>query len=523
MSAARTAVVPERVRTFTHKMEGSVLPARRTLLDLRHDLGQPSSFLESPGGIRESWSGLREFHDIPRPWRPASGKCCDVVEQMGELLMHAPEVTAITAEICSASEFAREQQEADQLTVARRTLDRRAPAMAGEHRAHTTAPVFNDEEKRARATTQVRKVARERYRFDVGGLAFWAGCDSATTLISRARHVGISWACRTERATEPEAIRAELRPVGVGCKTEIVRKRSLSSTSSDYTRSPGDRGHPGLRIRSGPDFVLCRSGNSGRGMELLHGRGVRRLRKRRDLADHARVVLVHAPHMCARTAVVPEVRVHSEFTRVRQIDRRVLLAHWTRWDRLHTSGGHHLSATAGAVSGNACAASGELLTHGQVLHLLERRGVQLVWKWRDVSDQLPCFLVHAPDVTARATVIVSARAVAQGRQKLDQLTVARSTLRDRRHGKTLESLQPPAKAPALMLRADTTAPVFHDEEKRARATTQIHKVAREGYRFDGGGSAFSAGYDRATTLVAGARHVGDLIGLPHGTCQLSHQ
>ena len=198
MSAARTAVVPERVRPFTHKMEGSVLPARWTLLDLRHDLGQPSSFLESPGGIRESWSGLREFHDIPRPWRPASGKCCDVVEQMGELLMHAPEVTAITAEICTASEFAREQQEADQLTVARRTLDRRAPAMAGEHRAHTTAPVFNDKEKRARATTQVRKVARERYRFDVGGLAFWAWCDSATTLVAGVRHVGNSCLLSTE-------------------------------------------------------------------------------------------------------------------------------------------------------------------------------------------------------------------------------------------------------------------------------------------------------------------------------------
>jgi len=56
MSAVRTRVVPERVRTLTHKTEGPVLPARWTLLDLRHDLGQPSSFLESSGGIRESWS-----------------------------------------------------------------------------------------------------------------------------------------------------------------------------------------------------------------------------------------------------------------------------------------------------------------------------------------------------------------------------------------------------------------------------------------------------------------------------------
>jgi len=76
------------------------------------------------------------------------------------------------------------------------------------------------------------------------------------------------------------------------------------------------------------------------------------------------------------------------------------------------------------------------------------------------------------------------------------------------------------KDPALMVRADTTAPVFNDEEKRARATTQVHKVAREGYRFDVGGLAFWAGCDRPTTLVAGARHVGSF---PHGMCQLSHR
>jgi len=57
-------------------------------------------------------------------------------------------------------------------------------------RADTNAPVFNDEEKRARATTQVHEVARESYRFDVGGLAFWAGCDRATTLVAWVRHVG---------------------------------------------------------------------------------------------------------------------------------------------------------------------------------------------------------------------------------------------------------------------------------------------------------------------------------------------
>ncbi len=62
--------------------------------------------------------------------------------------------------------------------------------------------------------------------------------------------------------------------------------------------------------------------------------------------------------------------------------------------------------------------------------------------------------------------------------------------------------------PALMLRADTNAPVFNDEEKRARATTQVHEVARESYRFDVGGLTFWAGCDRATTLVAWVRHVG---------------
>ena len=62
-------------------------------------------------------------------------------------------------------------------------------------------------------------------------------------------------------------------------------------------------------------------------------------------------------------------------------------------------------------------------------------GVQLVWKWRDVFDQLPGLLVHAPDVAAVATVVVNARAFAEGRQEPDPLTVvARWTVRDGRHG-----------------------------------------------------------------------------------------
>ena len=65
-----------------------------------------------------------------------------------------------------------------------------------------------------------------------------------------------------------------------------------------------------------------------------------------------------------------------------------------------------------------------------------------------------------------------------------------------------------AKDPALMIRADTTAPIFNDVEKHARATTQVHKVARGGYSSDVGTFAFWAGCNSATTLFAGARHVG---------------
>ena len=63
------------------------------------------------------------------------------------------------------------------------------------------------------------------------------------------------------------------------------------------------------------------------------------------------------------------------------------------------------------------------------------------------------------------------------------------------------------KHPALVLAADATAPVVNDEEKIARLTTQAHKTARDGYRFDIGTLAIWAGCDRATTLVAGVRHV----------------
>ena len=87
-------------------------------------------------------------------------------------------------------------------------------------RADTTAPVVNDEEKLARATTQVHKVAREGYRFDVGRFAIWAGCDRATTLVAGAQHVGTHPARNVP--AQPQAIRAKLRGVGAGCKAEVV-------------------------------------------------------------------------------------------------------------------------------------------------------------------------------------------------------------------------------------------------------------------------------------------------------------
>ena len=225
------------------------------------------------------------------------------------------------------------------------------------------------------------------------------------------------------------------------------------------------------------------------------------------MADHSWLVLVNTPHMSARTAVVAEVRVRI-LSYVRQIDARVLRA--ARW------------------------AIGYCCHVGQVL--LQQRGVQFVWKCRDVVDQIRVFFVHGPDVPALGTtVVVSAGQFARERQRPARSTVTRWTGRDRDHGwgtthypsemavalsgnsRTAISvsavsgrrpLRYLAKDPALMIRADSTAPVFNDEEKLAHATTQAHKAARDGYRFDVGTFAIWAGCDRATTLVAGARHVG---------------
>ena len=115
---------------------------------------------------------------------------------------------------------------------------------------------------------------------------------------------------------------------------------------------------------------------------------------------------MNTPHMSARTAVVAEVRVRI-LSDVRQIVSRVLRA--------------------------ARRAIGYCFHDGQVL--LQQRGVQFVWKWRDVVDQIRAFFVHGPDVPALGTaVVVSARQFARERQKLARRTVTRWTVRDRDHG-----------------------------------------------------------------------------------------
>jgi hypothetical protein len=89
-------------------------------------------------------------------------------------------------------------------------------------RADDTAPVFNDEEIRARATAQVHKVAREDDRCDVGTCAVWAGCGQAITLFAGARHVGMSSFPARNVPADPQTIRAKLRAVGTGCYVEVV-------------------------------------------------------------------------------------------------------------------------------------------------------------------------------------------------------------------------------------------------------------------------------------------------------------
>ena len=176
------------------------------------------------------------------------------------------------------------------------------------------------------------------------------------------------------------------------------------------------------------------------------------------------------------------------------------------------------------------------LVANRLLVPIHGRGGWGFGKWRDVVDQLRAFFAHGPDVPALGTAeVVSARQFARGRQKPARRTVTRWTVRGHGWGTThnpsemavrairefpyrnqclcsKRSETPPllAKDLTLMIRSDTTAPVFNDEEKLARATTQAHKVARDGYHVEVGAFAIWAGCDRAITMVAGAQHVGVL-------------
>jgi hypothetical protein len=133
---------------------------------------------------------------------------------------------------------------------------------------------------------------------------------------------------------------------------------------------------------------------------------------------------------------------------------------------------------------------------------------------RDVEDRSVAAITGSSTRSLIAEVLNRIEATWPGPAREMERVVIESRVR-----KFPETRSLPAKDPALMLRTDTTAPVFNDEEKRARATTQEHKVARDRYRFDEGGLAFWAGCDGAITLVVGAQHAGSF---PHGICQLSH-
>ena len=72
---------------------------------------------------------------------------------------------------------------------------------------------------------------------------------------------------------------------------------------------------------------------------------------------------------------------------------------------------------------------------GRGRKLLHGRGLWLLRKWRDVVDKFGVVFVYTPDVAAPGTaVVVNARLFAHGPQKPGQLTLARRTLRDLRHG-----------------------------------------------------------------------------------------
>ena len=77
-------------------------------------------------------------------------------------------------------------------------------------------------------------------------------------------------------------------------------------------------------------------------------------------------------------------------------------------------------------------------------------------------------------------------------------------------------------SPADSTGLPSRAPVFNDEEKRAGATTQVDKVAREGYCFYVAVWHFGQGVTGRPPCSLGLGMLG-LRRFPHGMCQLSHK
>ena len=65
---------------------------------------------------------------------------------------------------------------------------------------------------------------------------------------------------------------------------------------------------------------------------------------------------------------------------------------------------------------------------------------RLLAKWCDVADQFRCVSVRGPDVAARATVVVNEGV--SHRQKTDDFTIARWTLRDYCHRSNRRTSRP---------------------------------------------------------------------------------
>ena len=178
-------------------------------------------------------------------------------------------------------------------------------------RADTTAPVVNDEEKRARVTTQVHKVGREGDRFDVGGSAFGAGCDRETTLGAGARHSGTSSA--RNLPAEPQAIRAKLRGA-------VSVKAGAAYPSS----------------RPPPTSVAW---------------GAAQLAWKWRYVAQLPGLLVHAPDVAATATVVVNA---TAFAQGRQEPDPLTVARWTRRNRGHGWGNsHHPLGTVSALLGNS--------------------------------------------------------------------------------------------------------------------------------------------------------------------------